>query len=521
VVALTTLFDFWSMQRSRSELALAGEVLSPDNPMAANRIIVRDGNEHGSLREALALWRTPALPLWLKSLDARIAISFLAYRESPIGIASPRNQPTTPEVYMKRCNACDEPFEDKFSFCPVDGTPLNELAAAVMGRHERRPEASVLAVAAGLASDNRREFKLTMINSLSLGRRLAIEISFVRRELKRAWPEFKSDPVGFSRHVALAARNQIRRFFGAPNALAGVTVALLIVFTAVLSLVLMGKTTRGYAADKNRDDLDQVAMMDLTNVPAPTGNGVGVNSSGRVGLDHGKGEGSEPRPQRAQGGGGSGDRNPLPAQQGKVQQTSAIPAPINPVLPNAALPVAGIDLDPALNRNLKFSDYGDPRAKSTVASKGSGDGGAIGTGSGLGVGEGDGNGFGPGHKGNIGGGNNTRGNGGIGGADGADPRDVIRTFTTAQVTQRAKVLFKPEPQYTEEARKNDITGSVILRVIFSESGEVTSIRPVKSLPGGLTEKAIAAARQIRFIPATKDGRPVSVYMQLEYNFNLY
>jgi hypothetical protein len=37
----------------------------------------------------------------------------------------------------------------------------------------------------------------------------------------------------------------------------------------------------------------------------------------------------------------------------------------------------------------------------------------------------------------------------------------------------------------------------------------------------LTERAIAAARQIKFNPATKNGRAVSVYMNLEYNFNLY
>jgi len=42
-----------------------------------------------------------------------------------------------------------------------------------------------------------------------------------------------------------------------------------------------------------------------------------------------------------------------------------------------------------------------------------------------------------------------------------------------------------------------------------------------TLPFGLTEQAIAAARQIKFVPAVKDGRPVSVFMQLEYNFNLY
>ena len=87
--------------------------------------------------------------------------------------------------------------------------------------------------------------------------------------------------------------------------------------------------------------------------------------------------------------------------------------------------------------------------------------------------------------------------------------------------QRVHVLSKPEPQYTEEARRNDITGTVVLRVVFSSAGEVVQIRAVRTLPYGLTERAIAAARQIRFSPALRDGRAVSVAMQLEYNFNLY
>jgi protein TonB len=89
------------------------------------------------------------------------------------------------------------------------------------------------------------------------------------------------------------------------------------------------------------------------------------------------------------------------------------------------------------------------------------------------------------------------------------------------VSSKARVLSKPEPQYTEEARKNQIVGTVVLRAVFTSGGQVTNIRSVNGLPFGLTERAIAAARQIKFSPATKDGRPVSMYIQLEYNFNLY
>jgi TonB family protein len=81
--------------------------------------------------------------------------------------------------------------------------------------------------------------------------------------------------------------------------------------------------------------------------------------------------------------------------------------------------------------------------------------------------------------------------------------------------------MKPEPQYTELARRNQIIGTVILRAVFTRSGEVSSIRAIQSLPFGLTEKAIAAARQIKFHPATHNGHPVNVHMRLEYNFNLY
>jgi protein TonB len=99
--------------------------------------------------------------------------------------------------------------------------------------------------------------------------------------------------------------------------------------------------------------------------------------------------------------------------------------------------------------------------------------------------------------------------------------DYSRIFTGKDVTTKARLISKPEPQYTEEARKNQITGTVVLKVVFASNGTVQNIRTVSGLPNGLTERAIAAARQIKFVPATKDGHQVSMWMQLEYNFNLY
>ncbi|MDX6382600.1 MAG: hypothetical protein QOK48_173 [Blastocatellia bacterium] len=90
-----------------------------------------------------------------------------------------------------------------------------------------------------------------------------------------------------------------------------------------------------------------------------------------------------------------------------------------------------------------------------------------------------------------------------------------------EVTTKVRVLQKPEPTYTDRGRAAGITGTVILRAVFTSFGRVENILVVRSLPGGLTEEAIRAARRIRFTPATKDGRAVSMFMELQYNFNLF
>ena len=186
------------------------------------------------------------------------------------------------------------------------------------------------------------------------------------------------------------------------------------------------------------------------------------------------------------------------------------------------LPVAGIDIDPALWKDLKDPVYGDPRSDTESRSKGPGDGEGIGSGRGMGIGEGNGTGVGRGNDGNMGYGWNGVGGGGEGGgAAGGGGGSSWTCCSPSEVDQRAHLLFKPEPKYTEEARRNQTTGTVVLRVVFASSGEVVQIRAVHSLPFGLTESAIAAARQIRFEPAMKGGHAVSVFMQLEYNFNLY
>lgn len=96
-----------------------------------------------------------------------------------------------------------------------------------------------------------------------------------------------------------------------------------------------------------------------------------------------------------------------------------------------------------------------------------------------------------------------------------------KIYIGKEVDVRARLLTKEDAPYTEEAREKRVIGTVILKVVFTGLGQVTDIRVVQGLPYGLTQEAIKVARRINFIPATKDGKYVSVRMQLEYNFNLY
>ena len=84
-----------------------------------------------------------------------------------------------------------------------------------------------------------------------------------------------------------------------------------------------------------------------------------------------------------------------------------------------------------------------------------------------------------------------------------------------------RLISKPEPQYTVEARQAQLVGTVLLSVLFKETGEVTDIEVTSGLPNGLTEQAIAAVKRVKFLPAESNGKKIPYRMSVEYNFNLY
>jgi TonB family protein len=375
------------------------------------------------------------------------------------------------------------------------------------------------------ASPARAEYNLTMLDDEGLTHRLTESLREVARDSKLTWPEFKRDPLGFSGRTVGAYSLLAWRFFSQRDVALATMSAFVLLLTVVGGVAALEQMRlRREVARSNTDESLQLIQMLETEIPPKQEK----PDDGTAGMAKGKGGGSKPKQEKPQGGGGGGRQEQVPASFGKLPPAQLAPQilppnPHPPAITKPNLPVTPtIDADPVLfptdNRPIP---YGDPKSTSTITSSGPGTGGGIGTGQGGGVGSGQDGGVGPGRGGNTGGGDRREGGGGAGGGGGGGGEDYNRTFQPREVTRKAVITFKPEPNFTEEARKNNVTGLVKLRLVLASSGAVSNISVVKGLPDGLTEKAIAAARQIRFNPAQKDGRAVSQYITIEYNFNIY
>ena len=111
---------------------------------------------------------------------------------------------------------------------------------------------------------------------------------------------------------------------------------------------------------------------------------------------------------------------------------------------------------------------------------------------------------------------------GFGAQEVAQVTPHVQHMDTAPTTTAVEITFKPNPLYTDEARKLKLEGEVLLEVMFGANGQLQVIRVVRGLGHGLDEAAIAAANKIRFKPATRTGQPIDstaivhVVFQLAY-----
>ena len=211
---------------------------------------------------------------------------------------------------------------------------------------------------------------------------------------------------------------------------------------------------------------------------------------------------SPPKKELMGGGGGGGDRSPTPVSKGKLPKLADkqfVPPMIskveNPKLPME--PTLVIQPDAPVP-NLNMAQLGDPLSKIPGASNGTGSGAGMGSGHGGGIGPGSGAGYGPGSGGNFGGGAYKIGGG----------------------VSAPAVIFKVEPEYSEEARKAKFQGTVVLFIVVDEKGNPRDLKVIRPLGLGLDQKAIEAVQKWKFRPGMKDGHPVPVQATIEVNFRL-
>lgn len=193
--------------------------------------------------------------------------------------------------------------------------------------------------------------------------------------------------------------------------------------------------------------------------------------------------------------GGGGQRQPLPASRGHAPKPSPRTFTIPPALVVNASPKLAVQtaLLETAGLDIVSPNVGDPLGRIGIPSGGPG---------------------GPLGIGNI-------GTGGLGDGPGG-PRQGNRSPTRSMVklTRQPQVIYKEEPEYSDEARKAHYEGTVILTFDVDISGRAVNIRVVRGLGLGLDEKAIDAVTRWKFRPAVSGDKMVVAPAEVQVTFRL-
>ncbi len=207
---------------------------------------------------------------------------------------------------------------------------------------------------------------------------------------------------------------------------------------------------------------------------------------------------SDPLTQPGRGGGG-GDRDKLLPSQGGLPRPAReqfTPPAVVLRAEDPKLPMEPTIIAPPELNLPRAAQLGDPfNGILGPPSNGPGSGGGIGTGRGTGVGPGSGPGAGPGAGGGI--------------------------YMVGGNVSAPRVLYDPDPEFSDEARRAKFQGTVILWLVVGPDGRAHDIRVARPLGMGLDEKAIAAVRTWRFEPARMNGTPVAVQINVSVRFQLH
>ena len=432
---------------------------------------------------------------------------------------------------VKYCSSCEEGFAEKFGFCPNCGSPLE---AFQMNRLTEEYESVAAEPSQPVESAAANEINQpeTVIYELPEEAPETAAFSAGDDEILEIDVEGNKEPVEEPQITAAATAstvetfpNQYQSFHNESNSddedyhvtvmeetnvaqrnvlLLGSTVLIL---TLALSGVVYSLFTKSLdLAAINEDDL--AVFVDLDDEPMQV---------------------DEPEKKKDKddggGGGGGGKDTKMDVSKGQLATQSEKPM----LSPTVTLVKKDFDLQYQATtqgkREIKQTDepYGDPNSKNSFSNDGRGIGG--GQGSGIGTGQGSGRGTGAGSGTGSGFGS------GFGNGDGSGTGDGSgRTATSPPKPPEPKpvgpskglnITFKPKPRYTDAARQQNIQGTVTVRVTFLASGQIGSVSPVSSLGYGLTEQAIAAAKQMKFEPQLKNGVPQTVTKSVQFSFTIY
>jgi protein TonB len=191
--------------------------------------------------------------------------------------------------------------------------------------------------------------------------------------------------------------------------------------------------------------------------------------------------------------GGGGQNSPLPARRGRAP-TPVVHRMFMPPLvtvnghPQVVIEQALLEA-PAFN--LAVASIGDPLG---ISDLGTGGPGRL-----QGIGDGFKGGIGPGDGSKLGGRPST-------------PR--------AGITRNPEVIHKEDPEYSDEARRARLEGTVVLMIDIGLDGRPANIRVVRAAGLGLDERAVEAVRKWRFRPALSGDRPVVAPAVVEVGFHL-
>jgi protein TonB len=246
------------------------------------------------------------------------------------------------------------------------------------------------------------------------------------------------------------------------------TVAALLVHAAAIALVLwVGAMKLGIKAPKLSNNL-----IVLTTTPPPMA------------------------PAKSAMGGGGGQRGAAPVSQGHLPKFAGtqIAPPKAPPLeqPKIHMPDATLEVQKDLKMaNSTMPNIGMPNSPLVGSSMGNGLGSGMGAGNGSGLGAGSGGNYGGGLK-KVGGG-----------------------------VSQPELVFKVDPEFSEEARRAKFMGIVTVNLIVDAEGRPENVHVLRGVGMGLDEKAVAAVKQYRFKPAKEAGKPVAVEMNVEVNFQIF